>query len=194
MKKENQVAFKEWAAIVNALAAGKQTIIVRKGGIREDGGEFQVEHEEFFLFPTFEHQKVEDLKPEAHVFLEQAISEKPKPNQIPVRYYAETKSVIQLTDERDIARLDPFHVWSEKAMTQRFHFGKNKGLFILAVRIYRLEQTETVPYRAEYAGCKSWVEFDTGLKVSGAIPVISDAQFKSQLDQLSSLLSPSATP
>lgn len=187
MEKENHIAFKEWAAIVNALSEGKQILIVRKGGIREEGGEFQVEHNEFFLFPTFEHQKYEDLKPEARSHLEKAVSEKPPLNQIPVSYYAEVKSVIQINDERDIVHLNSYHVWSEKAMTQRFHFGKNKGLCVLAVRVYRLPQTTLIPFQSEYGGCKSWVEFKSKLTVQGAQPVISEPSFNLQLKQINSL-------
>lgn len=186
MEPENQIAFKEWAAIVSALAEGKQILIVRKGGIHEEGGQFQIEHNEFFLFPTFEHQKVEDLKPEAHSYLRKAIAEKPSSNQIPIRYYAETKSIFQLTNEQDIARLDRFHIWSEKAMTQRFHFGKQKGLFVLAVRVYQLPE-KLVPVLAEYGGCKSWVQLECNLTTKGATPVLSDQNFSFQLQQVSSL-------
>ena len=186
MKSENQIAFKEWAAVVNVLAEGRQILIVRKGGIREEGGQFQVEHNEFFLFPTFEHQKVEDLKPEARSYLQKAIAEKPNSNQIPIKYYTETKSIFQITDEQDIAWLDRFHIWSQKAMTQRFHFGKQKGLFVLAVRIYQLPE-KLVPVLAEYGGCKSWGELQSNLGTQGAIPVLSDQTFSVQLQQISSL-------
>ncbi len=186
MKSENQIAFKEWAAVVNTLAEGKQILIVRKGGIREEGGEFQVEHNEFFLFPTFEHQKIEDLKPTAHSYLQKAVAEKPKSNQIPIKYYVQTKSIFQITDEKEIPQLDKFHVWSEKAMTQRFHFGKQKGLFVLAVRVYQLPET-WVPVLAEYGGCKSWVELQSNLATKGTQPVLTDQAFNTQLHLISSL-------
>src|SRR3989338_5866122 len=64
MKTENPIAFKEWAVIVNAFRQGKQILILRKGGIREETVDFQVEHNEFFLFPTYEHQNKADLKSE----------------------------------------------------------------------------------------------------------------------------------
>ena len=31
------VAFKEWASVVRALETGQQTVILRKGGIAEEG-------------------------------------------------------------------------------------------------------------------------------------------------------------
>src|SRR4028119_281534 len=50
-------AFKEWAVTVRALAEGEQLITLRKGGIRESDKHFCVEHERFFLYPTFDHQR-----------------------------------------------------------------------------------------------------------------------------------------
>ena len=59
------VAFKEWAVICRALAAGRQAVILRKGGISESGGEFRPEHERFLLLPThFHEQHRTGIKPE----------------------------------------------------------------------------------------------------------------------------------
>jgi hypothetical protein len=57
LQHENRFAFKEWAAVCTALAAGKQSLIVRKGGIHEGRDGFRVEHGEFWLYPTQFHQK-----------------------------------------------------------------------------------------------------------------------------------------
>ena len=51
------VAFKEWAVTVRALAEGEQLITLRKGGIRKEDRQFEIEHEQFFLYPTFDHQR-----------------------------------------------------------------------------------------------------------------------------------------
>ena len=39
-----QMAFKEWAVICRALAQGRQRLILRKGGIEEPGGQFELAH------------------------------------------------------------------------------------------------------------------------------------------------------
>lgn len=57
MKSQNNIAFKEWAIVCRAIAEGRQTLILRKGGIAEKRGGFEVEHREFFLFPTLFHQQ-----------------------------------------------------------------------------------------------------------------------------------------
>ena len=57
------VALKEWAALVAAIGEGKQTILLRKGGIRE--GPFKPVSSSFYLFPTSFHSEGSLLKPYA---------------------------------------------------------------------------------------------------------------------------------
>ena len=59
------IAFKEWAVTVRALAEGEQLLTLRKGGIRETSKHFALEHDRFFLYPTFDHQR-NDLVRESH--------------------------------------------------------------------------------------------------------------------------------
>ena len=59
------IAFREWAVTVRGLAEGEQLITLRKGGIREEQKHFGLEHERFFLYPTFDHQRT-DLVRESH--------------------------------------------------------------------------------------------------------------------------------
>jgi len=59
----HNVALKEWAIVDEWLGSGRQVVLLRKGGIHEQRGQFEVEHREFFLFPTYVHQKADDLVP-----------------------------------------------------------------------------------------------------------------------------------
>ena len=47
------------------MAEGEQLITLRKGALREPGKPFQLAHERFFLYPTFDHQPG-DLVRESH--------------------------------------------------------------------------------------------------------------------------------
>ena len=60
------IALKEWAVTVRALAEGEQLLTLRKGGIREEHKHFELEHDRFFLYPTFDHQR-NDVVREAHM-------------------------------------------------------------------------------------------------------------------------------
>ena len=67
-------ALKEWATVVKALEQGKQTVILRKGGILETASGFKIESKKFLLFPTWEHQETRHVKPEYQNFLNQTLN------------------------------------------------------------------------------------------------------------------------
>ena len=58
----NSPALKEWGAAVQALLDGRQTVLLRKGGIGEK--RFEVSAPEFVFFPTVEHSHAQRVRPE----------------------------------------------------------------------------------------------------------------------------------
>src|SRR4029077_16387625 len=86
-------AFKEWAVICRALALGKQALILRKGGIAETSGEFEVEHTRFWLFPTYLHQQNDAFRAGALPLLEQAEAGRPPAGVVRLSLFAEVTGV-----------------------------------------------------------------------------------------------------
>src|SRR5687768_14259909 len=72
------IALKEWAIVCKALEEGKQMLLLRKGGIMEYRKGFEVKHNEFLLYPTFEHQSVESIKAEYKEKLKEILEEQNK--------------------------------------------------------------------------------------------------------------------
>src|SRR5262245_5251633 len=170
------VAFKEWAVICSALAAGKQSLILRKGGIAEEGGVFRPEHSEFLLYPTYFHEHRAGVKPEFLPLLEAAEAAKPPAGTIrsaPFDRVAEVKHITSL--EAALAR-DALHAWTPDVVKQRFNY-RTPGLFVLGVRVFRLAEPVEVIERPEFAGCKTWVKLGTPVNTEGATPVLSDDAF-----------------
>jgi hypothetical protein len=184
-------AFKEWAVICRALAEGRQALILRKGGIAEASGEFQLEHTRFWLFPTFVHQQREGIKPEAIPLLEQVEAEKPPAGMIRLTHFAEVAGVYHLHDMVGALLLRQFHLWSDETVEARFAY-RRPGLYLLPVRIYRASQVHELPDTAGYAGCRTWVELERELSTEGAVPVLNDEAFSDLLRQLDRLLKPTA--
>ena len=58
------LALKEWAAVVHALLDGRQTVLLRKGGIHEK--RFSLRGSRFVVFPTVAHSHAESTRPESH--------------------------------------------------------------------------------------------------------------------------------
>src|SRR5438445_10939324 len=58
------IGFKEWAVVCEALGRGRQSIILRKGGIAEGRDGFSFKHKDFYLFPTWFHEQPQKVRSE----------------------------------------------------------------------------------------------------------------------------------
>ncbi|MFM9965581.1 MAG: DUF1802 family protein [Planctomycetaceae bacterium] len=178
MQTETQFAFKEWSVVCAALAEGRQTLILRKGGIHEGREGFRVQHREFWLFPTGFHQQRSEVIPEAWPLLEEAQSRE-QTSDISLGLYAVVEDVQEVLDLSSLARLRGRHVWSDATVEQRFHY-RTPGLFALLVRVYRRPTPYLIADSPHFAGCKSWVELPFPLSTSGLQPVLDDETFEQQ--------------
>lgn len=187
MQTENRIAFKEWGAVCAALAQGRQTLIVRKGGIHEGREGFRVEHREFWLFPTRFHQGADQLQLEQADLLQQPYAQEPAENKIKLGLYAVAEEVHELKEESQLAGLSELQVLNGEALAQRFAY-KRPGLYVLLVRTYLLPQPLEIENETRYGGCRSWVELTQAYSTAGLTPVLSDEQFQQQKQELSALL------
>jgi hypothetical protein len=182
-------AFKEWAVICQALAEGRQALILRKGGIDDPAGAFRVDYRRFWLYPTYVHQQRAGIKPEAVPLLEQAEAERPPPGVVRLSHFAEIAGLYQVANLAAAQAVDGLHLWSETTVANRFAY-RRPGLNLLAVRIFRAAEPTELPELPEYAGCRSWVELERELPTEGAAPVLSDEAFHACLRRLDLLLHP----
>jgi hypothetical protein len=176
-----RVALKEWAVACETLGRGDQILLLRKGGIREEQREFRVEQTAFFLFPTYEHQREELLKPHAREELLTIAAQHDRLDQVELRYWATVAETFQVTESEQVAAIAPFHLWSDAYALERLRWRPRKPLQVLALRAHRLRTAASLPVLAEYGGCKSWLTLAEPLIVAGAQPVLSDRAFSDQL-------------
>jgi hypothetical protein len=187
MEASNNIAFKEWAVVVDAMGRGEQVLILRKGGIREERGEFRVDHREFWIFPTQYHEAEQSIIPSKRPTLQQIAASAPK-DAVDIEYYAVVDTVVQITDFTRVKRLQGRHIWSERALEERFQFGREPGLHALVVRAYRCQSPERFPMRESYGGCKSWVELEQALSTEGLTPVLQDDEYSAHREEIVEML------
>jgi hypothetical protein len=169
------VALKEWAAVCDALASGRQMVLLRKGGIHELAGEFEIEHRQFLLFPTYLHQNLNMLKPEAHGSFKALASE---PDQIEISAAGEITNIIRVGSRAEIDAIEADHIWTSPLIDMRFNYKPEKPLYLLIVRAYRLAESVTIQNTPIYAGCKSWVPLDKPIDTSAATAVMDEITFE----------------
>ena len=174
-----QKAFKEWAVIVEALGQGEQIVILRKGGIAEGRGGFRAEYERFWLFPTRFHQQAEGVVPEiAGRFRAMTF---PSEDILRIQYAAEVVETRRLESLAAAERLAGQHIWRDDVIAERFDWGRDQGIYAMAVRVRQLVATMDLPMLEEYGGCKSWIELEPAMDFTSAKPVLEDAIFEQKL-------------
>jgi hypothetical protein len=187
-----RVAFKEWAIVVDALGTGRQIIFLRKGGIREGKGGFQPEHDAFFLFPTLFHQQRDCVIPSAQERFDALQLTASDMTRVFIHYFAEVADWRRIDDLKAAQRLEGQHIWREEVIAERFDWGREKNIYALALRVFRLPDPITLPMRPEYGGCKSWIELERDLPIEGASPVFDNETFGRRLGAFHSALEVSA--
>ncbi len=165
------------------LAAGRQTILLRKGGIREPAGGFAIEHHEFFLLPTYVHQNEDELVVPARAALPAVIRQAPPAGQLRLDLYATVETVIEVTSLEPLRRLEREHALSWSAVERRFQY-RRPGLHVIALRVYRLAHPCVVPNLFRYDGCRSWVALEDELPVRDVHPVLERQEFDRRVEAI----------
>ena len=182
------VGLKEWAVAVRALDAGEQVLILRKGGISEERKEFLVEHEEFFLYPTYEHQQRGQMQERFHDELARTLAAPREVGRVRITTWARVAASYPITDEATADALAAHTLWTPEYIRERLHWRPRKPLYAIVLRSYRLREPRAIPYRPEYGGCKSWLALDEGLIGAAADPVLDDDAFARAAAPLRALL------
>jgi hypothetical protein len=154
------IAFKEWDVVCKALEEGRQSLILRKGGIHEGREGFSFAHDEFFLFPTRFHAQGEYVKIAEVV----AKPEWEVGDEVVIRSKVKVKKAVTLTDWNEVASLAEQHIWTEETIRDRF-FWEGKGMasgsiHVAYVEIEKLKDPLRFDYKKIHGGCRSWVEID----------------------------------
>lgn len=182
-------ALKEWAVACSALEEGRQVLLLRKGGILEYRQGFEVRHQEFLLFPTFEHQSKEHLQPDYadKIHDVRVLNE----GRNVLSSYAQAVDVKEITDRSVLKKLERFHVWNESYVNARMDYNPKKPMSVILLRVFRLEKPITVETKPAWAGCKSWVPVD--IEVPGtSSPALDDSRFDQVAAEVREVLSVTA--
>lgn len=177
MHVEAEVALKEWAVVCAALADGRQSVLLRKGGIRDRRRDFAAEHRAFVLLPTYfhakDHGREQDLAPEVRPELAARMTD-PDPGRLHIGLYAEVTRLWFVDDLPRLRALAGRHVLSDRCVADRFAY-RAPGLWVLSLRTHRLDPPAALADRPDYAGCVSWVALDRPVR-GAATPVTTDEQ------------------
>jgi hypothetical protein len=153
-------ALKEWGAVVHALLDGRQTVLLRKGGIHEK--RFELAAADFLLFPTVAHSHAERVRAEHRDLLGAAEPDSGRAELI-IRAAARVVAAVEVNRPENIDALSDLHIWTpESVRADRRDFRPRHRLAVLVVAARPLVSPVRVTRTSAQAGCSSWVELSLG--------------------------------
>ena len=167
MQKTLDIALKEWSLVCDALLSGAQSILLRKGGIYESAGEFELEHSQFLLYPTFAHQNPNMVKPAWRPFIQPCRQE---PKVLSIAGWASVHWISLVPGRRAFDQLSDIHLWDKPLIDKRFSYRPDYPLYVLVLRAWRLPQPRELSVHEDYAGCRSWVPLQAPVAIDGSRP------------------------
>ena len=149
-------ALKEWSAAVHALMDGRQTVLLRKGGIHEK--RFAVSASRFLLFPTVAHSHAQRVR-EEHLDLLVGSGADSTPEEVVIRAAANVVAAVEVARPERIDDIASLHIWTaDSVRADRLDFRPRHRLTVLVVQTCPLLAPIRLPRTPEYAGCVSWVQ------------------------------------
>jgi hypothetical protein len=150
-----QPALKEWSAAVHAMLDGRQTVLLRKGGIHEK--RFAVTASRFLLFPTVAHSHAERVRAEHRDLLDAAAGDCTD-DAVVLRAGAKVVAAIEVNRPDSLDEIASLHIWTAESVREdRLDFRPKHRLTVLVVQASPLVEPLRLVRAPEYAGCKSWV-------------------------------------
>jgi hypothetical protein len=195
------IAFKEWAVTVRALAEGEQLITLCKAPQRD----FELEHDRFFLYPTFEHQRNDVVRASHQPELRRALEEGvwpdteppahaltrdggiPQPDRVRIRAWAQVAAHWTISDPRTVDALSPYYVWTSDYCEKRLQWRRRHPLHVLLLRTHRIPRPVTVKVRDDFHGPQSYLEITRDLPFEGT-PVLSDDEFGRASEEIEAIV------
>ncbi|HEX5789966.1 MAG TPA: DUF1802 family protein [Luteolibacter sp.] len=185
---QDSIVFKEWQVVCDALASGRQTLLLRKGGIHEGRDGFSFAHSSFYLFPTRFHALGDQVR-EGEV---KVLPEWQPGDEIVITHHAQASWAITLTDWDQVAALEPKHIYSQATVRDRFDW-EGKGMasgsiHVALVRVRELAKPWVFPYEKGHGGCRSWVNIPGAPSIADARPVLDDIAYASAKAEIEALI------
>jgi hypothetical protein len=170
--------FKEWSLVCDALGGGRQSVILRKGGIAEGRVGFSFRHREFFLFPTFFHEQIAKVRI--------AAADIPPPgNTIAIRWYAKVERALRINSLAIAEALAPLHILSAEVVRKRFSY-KGDGLNVAFVRVFEISPVWILQNEKRFGGCRSWIDLPPPpeMKMRAVLTEAAHTALRARFDQI----------
>jgi hypothetical protein len=187
-----QKALKEWAVVCRALEEGRQSVLLRKGGIIEETRDFSLVERRLLLFPTYEHQDEDSVQQPYRSWFRETLETRPPSDVVRISSWADVTDLFLTHDLDALLEMSALYAWSEDYIRMRMAYKPRKPMNVVVVRTWKLPEPVDVPVLEHFAGCKSWVPLESSVSLEGSSSVLNDDEHASRVVEVSAALAGAA--
>lgn len=170
-------ALKQWGTICEALASGRQTVILLQDDTSGAQDGFRLPDSAFLLFPILRGQSTEEVLPEARALGESADSETMGTEEIIISHYVVATDTMRLKSPAPLLNLPKEHVWTEAALNKRFDEHPDDLVYLTIARVFALSTPAVLSVGEDYGGAEAWVDLAENVPITGSRPILGDSEF-----------------
>jgi len=174
--------------VCRALTEGRQSVLLRKGGIIEETRDFSLVEKRFLLYPTYEHQDLDSVQEPYREWFRETLASKPPDDVVRISSWAEVSALFLTHDLPSLLDASDFYAWSRDYVRMRMAYKPRKPMNVVVVRTWVLPHAVDLPVLEHFAGCKSWVPLERQVPVTGSRPALSDAEHGLRVAELAATL------
>lgn len=185
------IALKEWDLVIRELLAGRQVLLLRKGGILEAENQFVLEHPRFLFYPTFIHQNPDMVKAAKRPDIRLLPAE---PESVQITACGEVARIFEVPSRQAMDQLRDLHPFDEPLIDMRFNYRAEKPLYLAVIRAFALAQPVRLPNTLDYAGCKSWVPLAQEISIDHATPALPEETLQAIIARIDATFAQKSEP
>ena len=171
MRSANRLALKEWSVVIRFLHEGAGILTFVEDYVPAD--------REFFLFPTYNQQTSDALKPTAGKVYQHELRP-PIAGHVYIRDYAEVGGSFEIHSTAAVQTVDGEHAFMASEMKRRLRKASS-GLVALALRVYHLSVPRRIVEREKYEDGDRFLSLPEEIAIGEVRPALSTPDFERRL-------------
>jgi hypothetical protein len=174
----SQLAWKTWSVIARFLHEGSGIVTLHKT--------WDSRNQQIILFPSYSEQDPSAMKPDVWMAWRHVLKA-PLEGHTYIRDYADVTDCLPIQSEGALSVLDSEQPLSMPEARRRYRWGA-PGLVALVLRVHRLSRSYKFLDVAKNEGDGEFVPLPFEVDLSGATPVLDDAEFERRRNRILSAL------
>ena len=104
------------------------------------------------------------------------------------KVWAEVADVLSVDRAQHLDLLFDSHVWTEEFVAKRVGWKPRHAASLILLKTCALPESVSMPVEPHHKGCKSWVDIEPAVDISGSEPVLNESDWNERVREIQGLI------